>query len=117
MKVTLQKIVNSIEQLNALQSHPLPAKTSYRIMRLVNKLDSIIKTFTAKRNELIKELGAENVETKQIAVKPENLEKFNEKINEILSIEEEVDFEPINPEDLGDTKIPAKDLPAYLFAE
>ena len=117
MKLTLEKIVNSVGQLEALQSHPLPAKTSYRIMRLVNKLNTIIKTFSTQRDAIIKELGAENVETKQVSVKPENLEKFKEKINEILSIEEEVDFEPISPEDLGDTKIPAKDLPAYLFAE
>ena len=115
MKVKLHQIVNSAESLKSLLEIKLPAKISYRLKRLVNKLDPILATYNEKRNELVKEFGEEQ-EDKSIKVADEaKLKLFLEKLNEVLEIEEEIDFELINIEDLGDVVIAPKDLVEWIF--
>jgi single-stranded DNA-specific DHH superfamily exonuclease len=114
MKIKLEKIVNSVEQLKGLQQETMPVKVSYRIKRLIDKLSPILKTYEEKRNDLVKEFGEEN-EDKSFQVKKENLDEFYKKLNEVLEIEEEVEFEPINIEELGDTKLKPVQIPDWLF--
>jgi len=114
MKVKLHQIVNSAEPLKTLIEVKLPVKISYRLKRLVNKLAPILTTYNEKRNELVKEFG-EVQEDKNIKVTEEKLKPFLEKLNEVLEVEEEIDFELINIEDLGDVVIAPKDLVEWIF--
>lgn len=116
MQIKLSEIVNSTEQLKNLLEVKLPVKISYRINRLVNKLNPILQTYNEKRNDLIKEFGEEQ-EDKSISVKdPEKLKLFAEKLQELLQVEEKLDFDKINIEDLGEVVIAPKDIPEFIFA-
>jgi hypothetical protein len=100
----------------------LPVKVSYRIKRLIDKLNPITKVYDEKRVELIKEYGDKVVDEKtgeeNTQVKdPEKIKQFMEKVNELQSVEEEVEFDKIDIEELGDVKIAPKDLVAFLFKD
>lgn len=117
MNIKLKDILNNTESIRSLQTINLPIKISYRIKRLSDKLDPIIKSYEEKRNELIREFGTEN-EDKTLSVKnPEKVEQFMAKIMDIQEVEEIVEFEPISVKELGDILIPAKDLVSFIFSE
>lgn len=115
MKIKLSQIVGNIENIKALQEIALPVKVSYKIKRLVDKLNPILKSYDEKRNDLIKEFGDEQ-EDGNFAVKdPEKLKEFAEKLQELLDMEEEIDFEKINIDSLGDIKLEAKIIVDFIF--
>lgn len=117
MKIKLSDVVNNIESLKNLQNLNLPVRVSYKIKRLVDRLNPILKTYDEKRTELVNEFG-EKDDKGDVSVKdPEKLKLFLEKFNELISVEEEVEFEPIKIKELGDVVIPAKDLVDFVFTE
>ncbi len=115
MQVKLSQIVESVESLKILLNTKLPAKTSYRIKRLVDKVNPILKSYDEKRNELIQELGAEQEDGNFAVTEPEALKVFTTKLNEILELDETVDFEPIRVEDLGEVSLAPKDIVEWIF--
>jgi hypothetical protein len=116
MKIKLEQIVLNVEQLKALQEVKFPVKVSYRIMRLVNKLQPELNTYETKRNELVKEFGEPADEKGDIRVTdPKKLVKFTEKLQELLSLDIEVDFTPIKMEELGDVNVEPKLLINFIF--
>lgn len=122
MKITIKEILENVESLKLLMEKDLPVKVSYRIKRLIDKLNPITKVYDEKRVELIKEYGDKVVDEKtgeeNTQVKdPEKIKQFMEKVNDLQSLEEEVEFDKIGIEELGDVKIAPKDLVAFLFKD
>jgi len=118
----LSTIINEQANLAKLLELKLPVKVAYRLNKLNNKFNSEVKFFNDKRNELINELGekkldAEGKETEQIEVKKENLAEFYKKLNEIVEVETEVNYEPISISELGDIVIEPKLLSETFFKE
>jgi len=101
--------------LAQLQEVKFPFKVSYRIKRLTDKLQPILTAFDANRNELIKEFGEEQENKAFQVTDKEKLKLFYEKLNELLIIEEEVEFEKIKVEELGDVQISSKLLVDFIF--
>ena len=131
MKIKLREIVNcatgtpanqetGAKEIKApiiiLQETSLPIKVSYRLKRLISKLQPIITVYEEKKNELIKELGTEN-EDKTISVKTDKLKEFFAELNDLLDTDEEIDFEPIKLDELGDVKIESKNIIDFIFVE
>jgi hypothetical protein len=116
MKIALHEIVNSVEPIRELQKVDFPVKISYKIKRLVDKLNPILETYNTKKNDLIKEYGTET-DGKLGVTDPEKLPLFLEKHNELVTVEEEVDFEPIKIEELGDVKVAPEKLVSFMFTE
>lgn len=119
IKIKLGDVVNSIEQIKSLQEVAFPVKISYKISRLVSKLNPELVIYNDARNKIVKEYGEVNPETKMIEVKdPEKMKLFAEKITDVLSTEIEIDwFEKIKISDLGEVKIEAKNLVEFIFEE
>lgn len=118
MKIKLGDIVNAVESLKVLSDTKFQAKVSYRLKRIADKLEPILKTYNEKRNDLVKEYGTKDEDSDVISVKdPENLKLFVEKLNEILEVEEEVDITPIPSEMLGDTEVEPKHLVDFIFVD
>lgn len=117
MKLKLSQIVNSIESLNILIDTKFPAKVSYRLKRIVDKLDPILKTYNEKHNELVKEYGETQDDGSVSVTDQEKKKVFYEKLNEILEVEEEVDITPISAELLGDTEVEPKHLVDFVFTD
>jgi hypothetical protein len=101
--------------LAALQEANLPVKVSYRIKRLIDKCESILKAYNEKRNELVKEFGTKD-EAGNFSVKdPEKLAEFFVKLNELLEVEESIEFDKIKVDDLGEITIAPKLLVNFIF--
>ena len=118
----LKTIINEQVNLTKLLELKLPVKVAYKLNKLANKFESEVKFFNDKRNELINELGekkldAEGKETEQIEVKQGELKQFYKKLNEIVEVETEVNFEPISISELGDIVIEPKLLSETFFKE
>ena len=116
MEIRLGDIVGNVENIQELQKVKLPVKVSYKIMRLANKLDPILKSFNSSKDELIKEYGEKNENDDNFTVKdPVKLSEYVKKLGELLDTKEQVEFEPINVEDLGDVVLEAKLLVPFIF--
>ncbi len=118
MKVKLQEIVNSVGSINNLLAYKFPPKTSYRLMRLAKHIDPIMKTYNEERNRIIEELGEIDEATGNAIVRgKEKMEVFNKRIDEILQVEEYVEFDPISVEDLGGVNVSPNDMPHFVFTD
>lgn len=113
MKVKLEKIVNGKQSLVNLLNQSLPVKTSYRLGKLVSKVERELKDFEAKRLELVKKHG-DPVEgdSNKIQVREGNLEEFTKELNELLDVDVDLNFEPVSLDQLADAKLSAVDLNA-----
>ncbi len=116
MKIKLSSIVESTESLKAIQEVKLPVKIAYRIKRLIDKLSPILQAYEEKRAALVKEMGEEK-EGGTMQVKAENIKPFLEKIQDLQTVEEEVEWEPIKISELGETTLQAKDIIDFIFCE
>ena len=112
---TLGQLVSAEPALAELAKQRLPAKVAYQIARLSRKAGEETKHFHDSRDAAIKELGEEK--DGQVVVKPSNIGAFVLRLNELASIEVELDAQPVAIEALGD--ISAADLLALgpLVAE
>lgn len=112
MKATLKEILQNVESLSKLLNKELPVKTAYRLGRLSKVLQSELDQFNLTRNNLIKKYGKEK--DGQYQIEPDDkeaLEKFNKEIEELLTVEINIDsYNPINVDDLGDIKLSAIDM-------
>ncbi len=111
MEVKLHEVLGANEVLKRWMPMELPAKTSYRIMRMSKKLASEVKIFEDKRLELVKKYGAE-VEGKpgMFSVKQENIELFNKDMNDIAEEVVNVDIDLLPLDMLLDAKFTPADM-------
>jgi hypothetical protein len=117
MIIKLEQIINGVESLKELQEVKLPVKISYRIARLVVKLQPELTVYENKRNELIKELGTEQENGDFKITDPEKLKTFTEKMKELWDMEVEIDWELLKIDDLGDIVVAPKLLNLFIFSE
>lgn len=115
MQIKLKDLVNNVENIKGLQEIKFPIKVSYKIKRLVDKLNPILTSYDEKRNELVKEFGEEGENGAIQVTDPEKLKLFTEKFAELLEVEEEIDFEPIKIEEVGNVELEAKNLVGFIF--
>ena len=126
MKIKLRDIINATNaeagqqsKFQILLSKDLLIKVSYKINRLIGKLEPILKSYEDKRNELVKKYGEkiqkENSEPTYSVTDPEKLKLFTEKWNELVEIEEDLDFEKINIADMGDITLKPTEVIDWMF--
>lgn len=119
MKIKLETIVNNVENLKTLQKIEMPFKVAYKIKRLIDKLQPALKIYDEKRTELVKKYGEpiDKDEEKGFQVIPEKLEDFYKELQEVVLVEEEIDFDPIKTEDLGDVKLAPNQIIDFVFED
>ena len=118
IKITLNDVVSNLENIKALQDIKFPVKVSYKIMRLVNKLNPIYTIYEEKRNALVKEYADAPDEQGNVRVTdPEKLKLFSEKLKELLETTDDVDFEPISVTELGNVEVESKLLVPFIFID
>ena len=121
----LNQIIGSQESLSKLLELKLPIKVSYKISKLINKIQPDLKIYEEKRMDLFKEYGILDEEKQVYNLKPENIEKFSEDLKTLLDTDIEVDFgegkelERISIASLGDVQVTSQDLIKldWLFTE
>ncbi len=125
MKIKLQDFITlssqGQEQLNEgileLNKTDLPIKISYWLNKIINNTFlPELKTFSAKRSELLKKYGTQQDPKKDVwSIEGENTAKFFEEIEQLLDIEIEIEWTKINIDDLVGIKIKPKFIVPFLF--
>lgn len=105
MQVEMYKIVNSIDALKELSSTKLKATVSFRVSKILAQVQDTIEHFNNTRQSLFDEYGEQSDDKQTMEIKPENTEKYQEEMRELLEEKVEVSANPIKIDDLGDIQI------------
>lgn len=103
MKLSNEKLVNSIGVLNKLTNMELPIKLSYAISKNITKINRELVVYNKERQKLIEKYGEKDEESK-LKTKEDgtinilDIDSFNKDLKEILDIETEVDIHVIDLE-------------------
>lgn len=110
MKLSNEKILNTINVLGNLNNAQLPIKVAYAVSKNINKIESELKAYNTEKAKLIEKYSEKDEEGKVISneqghvtIKNEHIEDWNRDINELLSIENDVDIHKIQLNDLLNT--------------
>ena len=103
MKLSNEKLVNSIGVLNKLTNMELPIKLSYAFSKNITKIDRELTAYNKEREKLINKYGEKdeegNLKTKEDGtINILDIDNFNKDLKEILEIETEVDIHLIDLE-------------------
>jgi hypothetical protein len=113
--VQLLDIVNAKEPLERLAKEKLPARTAYRLHKILRKVDQILRDFETARGELVRKFGSEDPEKQAWKVAPEKLAEFNGEYVELLQTEEALNLISLDPDELGSLAISAGDMLLMWF--
>lgn len=116
MKLSNERLVNSINVLSKLTNMELPVKLSYAFSKNITKIDRELTIYNKERQKLIEKYGEKNEEgnlkTKEDGtINILDIDSFNKDLKEILEIETEIDIHVIDLEDANtDIKITPREL-------
>ena len=107
LKLTNEKIVDSISVLSELNNAKLPVKISYAISKNINKIEKEFKIYNSEKYKLINKYGEKNRQGKlkvnesgNVNIKKEYTKKWNKDFKELLEIEIEIEIHMIKLDDL-----------------
>ena len=117
---TLGNLVNAEAALRRLAALPLQIKTAFHVVKLLRVARLEIDQFNQQREATIKELGTSRPATEDerstgygaevTQVKPEHVEEFTKRINELAQVSLTLPLAHIKLGDLGEMKVSAADL-------
>lgn len=103
VKLSNEKLVNSVQTLNILTQQQLPITISYAISKNIAKIEAELKIYNAEKQKLIEKYSVkdENGKTKVgedgiIKIADEYIENWNKDIAELFAIENEIDIHQIS---------------------
>ena len=123
MKLSNERLVNSVGVLSKLTNLELPIKLSYAFSKNITKIDTELKAYNVERAKLLNKYGEKDKEgnLKQNEKGEVNIldrENFNKEIAELLQCESEIDIHLIDLESINtDIKITPGELMVidYMF--
>jgi hypothetical protein len=95
MKLKLSQIIESQEALSRLSSEKLPIKIAYNLQRNIRLLKPEIESYEKTRIELIKTKYGTEQKDGSYQVIPERTDKFIAELNELLSVDVDLDVRAI----------------------
>lgn len=114
MQVKLSEVYNSIEPLNKLSEMQLPLTVSYKLVKIVKKLNDEIESIEKMRQKLIKKHGKEE-ENGAVTVPEEKKQDFINEFTTLLNTKIKLDFEPISLQELKDLTMSVSDMGRLHF--
>lgn len=123
MKISNEKLANSIEVLNKITTIELPIKLSYAFSKNITKINRELEVYNKERQKLIEKYGEKDEEGKLKVKENGNInildvDNFNKDIKEILEIETDIDIHVIDLDSVNeDIKITPGELIVidYMF--
>lgn len=116
MQIKLKDIVFNVENIKKLLENKLPVKISYRLRKLAAKVEKEFNVYSETKNSLILELGTKQEDnTFSVKTTDEKYPEYVEKHTELLEQTVEIDFEPIDIEELGDVVVSPNELVEWIF--
>ena len=116
MKVNLGRLWASREVLNKVTSMKFKARTSYRLMKMIDQVNNELEPFGKARQELFIKYGDQDGD--RVTIKKENTEAFMEELKDLEGQEVELKFS-VSLEEIEDAELTPSDLYAidFLFAD
>lgn len=96
---SLNELINMKDTLQKVFESKLPIRVSFRLSKLLNKVNSEFETFERMRFELFKRYG-EEAENNQMMIKAEYVEIFTQEMTELLNQQILISFVPLSIDDL-----------------
>ena len=123
MKLSNERLVNSVGVLSTLTNLELPIKLSYAFCKNISKIDAELKAYNVEKRKLLNKYGEKDNEgnlkqNEKGEVNILDIENFNKEISELLKCESEVDIHLIDLESINtDIKITPGELMIidYMF--
>ena len=123
MKLSNERLVNSVGVLSKLTNLELPIKLSYAFSKNITKIDAELKAYNMEREKLLNKYGEKDEEGKlKLSEKGEvnilDRENFNKDVAELLKCESKIDIHLIDLEFIDtDIKITPGELMIidYMF--
>ena len=123
MKISNERLVNSVGVLSKLTNLELPIILFYDISKKITKIDVELKAYNMERGKLLNKYGEKDEEGKlKLSEKGEvnilDRENFNKDVAELLKCESEIDIHLIDLESIDtDIKITPGELMVidYMF--
>ena len=104
IKTTVAALVAIKPILQQLANIPMPARESFLLLRTLKTIDNEYVIVEKTRNQLLTLYGSQN-EQGELIINPNNINKFQEEINNLLETDIEIDCEPISIDLFEDIKI------------
>lgn len=114
MKLKVMTNPNFAPTLQKLMSSPIPAKTAFKLAKLVKEIEANIVQFNTTRGALLERLSNKDAEGKPVIIEnnydlsPENLLVFNQEINQLL--DEEIPINPISIDEIEKVEITVEEI-------
>ena len=113
MKVSLFEIYSSVTVLNKLVDLALPAKSSYKFVKIMKKFNEELKILEDERQKLINKYGQEKEGT--VTVQEQNKEAFLKEFGELMETQIDVDWDPISIDALGSVELSVAEITKIQF--
>lgn len=100
MKIKVADLYNLSLGLNELSKKELPIALAFKIQRAQKKVSEELIASDKVRQSLIEKYKEKVLDNGDVQIKKDKLNEFNEKINELMAQEIDLDIEKINIDDL-----------------
>lgn len=123
MKLSNERLVNSVGVLSKLTNLELPIKLSYAFSKNITKIDTELKAYNLERAKLLDKYGEKDnagnlKQNEKGEVNILDMENFSKEVAELLQCESEIDIHLIDLESINaDIKITPGELMVidYMF--
>ena len=117
--MTVGQLVRADASLTSVLAERMPVKAKYHLAKLARKMEADLRNYYDRRAELFQEFGTERPATQadvdaKVAgtvgeavreVSAEKAPEFKLRMDELLSIEVEIDMEPLSIETMGNAEV------------
>lgn len=103
-----------LQKLRQAADRRLPARTSFAIVRNIKTLQPIVDDFRESYQELLDKYG-DPIENDQYQIKTENLQDFNDELNNLYNLDISLDIVKIKFSDIEDLDFSLEETEALYF--
>ena len=115
MKITMMRVLSIREELGSLFMKDIPILASWKISKFIRQIEAEYNDFEKNRMKIL-----EKYMDKEVGKVPDDKQDdLQNDMEDLLDVEVELDVEPIDIKELGDTSVPPMSLAkmAFLFTE
>ncbi len=116
INTTLNDILNNNDIFRQVYQSPMPARTAFKIARLIRELEKENTTFNESRDKILEKYamrddnGAMMQEDNQVMISPDRAEDFQKEIDSLLKTSVEINADKLTLDDLADVSLSPKQI-------
>ena len=111
---TIYSLAQAAQEFADFKSY-IPAKANFVIQKNFSTLAAAVKEIEKARMEVAQHYGTASENGMQYEIPKENMEIVNKELNELFSIEQELDIRMIAIDDLGNAEFTPAQMQAIMF--